>query len=37
MVGNLPNEQHGVFGTLELLSTTQIRVRGFSYDGGGPG
>ena len=36
-MGNLPNEQHGINGRLELLSTTEIRLVEFSYDGGGPG
>ncbi len=33
----LPNFQHGIGGTFEILSTTRILLRDFSYDGGGPG
>ena len=36
-MGTLPNEQHGISGSLELLSTTEIRLVDFSYDGNGPG
>lgn len=35
-VGVLPNYQHGIGGTVEILSTTRIRFRNFRYDGGGP-
>ena len=36
-VGVLPNLQHGIGGTLEILSTTRLRIRNFEYDGAGPG
>ena len=36
-VGTLPNIQHAIGGTFEILSVTRIRLRGFSYDGQGPG
>ena len=37
VVGTLPNLQHGIGGSLEILSTTRIRLKDFSYDGQGPG
>ena len=37
VVGSLPNLQHGIGGTFEILSTTRIRLNDFSYDGQGPG
>ena len=36
-VGTLPNLQHGVGGTLEIISATSMRIRDFRYDGQGPG
>ena len=36
-VGTLPTLAHGVGGTLQFLSTSQLKLRGFSYDGAGPG
>ena len=37
VVGTLPNLQHGLGGTFEILSPTRINLRDFSYDGLGPG
>ena len=36
-MGNLPNLQHGISGTLEIISPSRLRIRGFTYDGAGPG
>ena len=36
-MGTLPTLAHGVGGTLQFLSTSQLKLRGFSYDGAGPG
>ena len=35
-IGNLPNEQHGVRGTLFALDETTFFIRNFEYDGQGP-
>ncbi len=37
VVGTLPTLLHLVGGTLVFLSTTRIRIVGFSFDGGAPG
>ena len=36
-VGVLPSFQHGVSGMLEILTTTKLQIRMFSYDGQAPG
>ena len=34
-VGALPNLAHQIGGVLEILTTTRIRIRDFTYDGQG--
>ena len=36
-VGALPNLEHGIGGSLEIITTTRILLKDFSYDGLGPG
>ena len=36
-IGQLPNEQHGVSGTLYVTDARTLSFEGFNYDGLGPG
>ena len=36
-VGDLPNLQHAVGGTLFLVGTKSLKIKNFRYDGLGPG
>ena len=36
-IGTLPNEQHQISGTLQVLDSNTLYIEDFNYDGGGPG
>ena len=37
VIGDLPNEQHGIDGNLYVVDSRTLRFEDFDYDGGGPG
>ena len=37
VIGDLPNEQHGIDGNLYVVDSTTLRFEDFDYDGQGPG
>lgn len=37
LIGDLSNLAHGISGTVYAVSDTVLFVKGFSYDGTGPG